>query len=163
MRLPLNRVGALNRIGKAYSTLEQEYEREPSPEEVAKVLEMDVHDISETLQISSKHLSFDAPFADDQENRLLDVLENEEEPAPDTSLMSESLHAEINKALSKLSEQEAEVIKLYFGLEDDQPMTLEEIGDKFNLTRERIRQIKEKAIRRLRNTTRSKDLKKYLG
>jgi RNA polymerase primary sigma factor len=163
VRLPLNRVGALNRIGKAYSTLEQEYEREPSPEEVAKVLEMDVQDISETLQISSKHLSFDAPFADDQENRLLDVLENEEEPAPDTSLMSESLHAEINKALSKLSEQEAEVIKLYFGLEDDQPMTLEEIGDKFNLTRERIRQIKEKAIRRLRNTTRSKDLKKYLG
>ena len=163
VRLPLNRVGALNRIGKAYSTLEQEYEREPSPEEVAKVLEMDVQDISETLQISSKHLSFDAPFADDQENRLLDVLENEEEPAPDTTLMSESLHAEINKALSKLSEQEAEVIKLYFGLEDDQPMTLEEIGDKFNLTRERIRQIKEKAIRRLRNTTRSKDLKKYLG
>ncbi|MGB5287341.1 MAG: RNA polymerase sigma factor RpoD/SigA [Ignavibacteriaceae bacterium] len=163
VRLPLNRVGVLNRIGKAYSNLEQEYEREPSTEELAKELEMDVHDISETLQVSSKHLSFDAPFAEDGENRLLDVLKNEEEPAPDTSLMSESLNDEIQRALSKLSEQEAEIIKLYFGLGDDQPMTLEEIGDRFNLTRERIRQIKEKAIRRLRNTTRSKDLKKYLG
>ncbi|MGB5531221.1 MAG: RNA polymerase sigma factor RpoD/SigA [Ignavibacteriaceae bacterium] len=163
VRLPLNRVGVLNRIGKAYSNLEQEYEREPSTEELAKELEMDVHDISETLQVSSKHLSFDAPFAEDGENRLLDVLKNEEEPAPDTSLMSESLNDEIQRVLSKLSEQEAEIIKLYFGLGDDQPMTLEEIGDRFNLTRERIRQIKEKAIRRLRNTTRSKDLKKYLG
>ena len=163
VRLPLNRVGVLNRIGKAYRNLEQEYEREPSPEELAKELEMDVQDVSETLQISSKHLSFDAPFAQDDENRLLDVIEDDEQSAPDTSLMSESLNAEIEKALSKLSEQEAEVIKLYFGLADDQPMTLEEIGDRFNLTRERIRQIKEKAIRRLRNTTRSKYLKKYLG
>lgn len=163
VRLPLNRVGVLNRIGKAYRNLEQEYEREPSPEELAKELEMDVQDVSETLQISSKHLSFDAPFTQDDENRLLDVIEDEEQSAPDTSLMSESLNAEIEKALSKLSEQEAEVIKLYFGLADDQPMTLEEIGDRFNLTRERIRQIKEKAIRRLRNTTRSKYLKKYLG
>ena len=163
VRLPLNRVGVLNRIGKAYRNLEQEYEREPSPEELAKELEMDVQDVSETLQISSKHLSFDAPFAQDDENRLLDVIEDDEQSAPDTSLMSESLNAEIEKALSKLSEQESEVIKLYFGLADDQPMTLEEIGDRFNLTRERIRQIKEKAIRRLRNTTRSKYLKKYLG
>lgn len=163
VRLPLNRVGVLNRIGKAYSNLEQEYEREPSPEELAKELEMDVQDISETLQVSSKHLSFDAPFTQDEENRLLDVIQNEEQPSPDTSLMSESLNAEIERALSKLSEQEAEIIKLYFGLGDDQPMTLEEIGDRFNLTRERIRQIKEKAIRRLRNTTRSKELKKYLG
>ena len=163
VRLPLNRVGVLNRIGKAYRNLEQEYEREPSAEEIAKELEMDVQDISETLQVSGKHLSFDAPFAQDEESRLLDVLESDELPAPDTSLMSESLHAEIEKALSKLSEHEAEVIKLYFGLSDEQPMTLEEIGDKFNLTRERIRQIKEKAIRRLRNATRSKELKKYLG
>ena len=163
VRLPLNRVGVLNRIGKAYRNLEQEFEREPSAEEIANELEMDVQDISETLQVSGKHLSFDAPFAQDEESRLLDVLENEELPAPDTSLMSESLHAEIEKALSKLSEHEAEVIKLYFGLSNEQPMTLEEIGDRFNLTRERIRQIKEKAIRRLRNATRSKDLKKYLG
>ena len=163
VRLPLNRVGVLNRIGKAYRNLEQEFEREPSAEEIANELEMDVQDISETLQASGKHLSFDAPFAQDEESRLLDVLENEELPAPDTSLMSESLHAEIEKALSKLSEHEAEVIKLYFGLSNEQPMTLEEIGDRFNLTRERIRQIKEKAIRRLRNATRSKDLKKYLG
>jgi RNA polymerase primary sigma factor len=163
VRLPLNRVGVLNRIGKAYRNLEQEFEREPSAEEIATELEMDVQDISETLQVSSKHLSFDAPFTQDEESRLLDVLENDELPAPDTSLMSESLHAEIEKALSKLSEHEAEVIKLYFGLSDEQPMTLEEIGDRFNLTRERIRQIKEKAIRRLRNATRSKDLKKYLG
>lgn len=163
VRLPLNRVGVLNRIGKAYRNLEQEFEREPSAEEIANELEMDVQDISETLQVSGKHLSFDAPFTQDEESRLLDVLESEELPAPDTTLMSESLHAEIQKALSKLSEHEAEVIRLYFGLSNEQPMTLEEIGDRFNLTRERIRQIKEKAIRRLRNATRSKDLKKYLG
>lgn len=163
VRLPLNRVGVLNRIGKAYRNLEQEFEREPSAEEIANELEMDVQDISETLQVSGKHLSFDAPFTQDEESRLLDVLESEELPAPDTTLMSESLHAEIEKALSKLSEHEAEVIRLYFGLSNEQPMTLEEIGDRFNLTRERIRQIKEKAIRRLRNATRSKDLKKYLG
>jgi RNA polymerase primary sigma factor len=163
VRLPLNRVGVLNRIGKAYRNLEQEFEREPSAEEIAKELEMDVQDISETLQVSGKHLSFDAPFAQDQENRLIDVLEDEAQPSPDKSLMSESLNEEIGRALSKLSEMEAEIIKLYFGLENEQAMTLEEIGDKFNLTRERIRQIKEKAIRRLRNATRSKELKKYLG
>lgn len=163
VRLPLNRVGVLNRIGKVYRNLEQEFEREPSAQEIATELEMDVQDISETLQVSSKHLSFDAPFTQDEESRLLDVLENDELPAPDTSLMSESLNAEIEKALSKLSEHEAEVIKLYFGLGNEQPMTLEEIGDRFNLTRERIRQIKEKAIRRLRNATRNKNLKKYLG
>jgi RNA polymerase primary sigma factor len=159
----LNRVGVLNKIGKAYRNLEQEFEREPSPEELAKELEMDVQDVAETMQISNKHLSFDAPFAQDQENRLLDVLEDEEQPSPDNILMSESLNEEIERALSKLSEMEAAIIRLYFGLEDGQAMTLEEIGDKFNLTRERIRQIKEKAIRRLRNATRSKELKKYLG
>jgi RNA polymerase primary sigma factor len=156
VRLPLNRVGVLNRIGKAYRNLEQEFEREPSAEEIAKELEMDVQDISETLQVSGKHLSFDAPFAQDQENRLIDVLEDEAQPSPDKSLMSESLNEEIGRALSKLSEMEAEIIKLYFGLENEQAMTLEEIGDKFNLTRERIRQIKENAIRILRNATRSK-------
>ena len=163
VRLPLNRVGALNKIGKAYSNLEQEYEREPSPEELAEELEMDVNDVSEAMTLASKHLSMDAPFASNEENRLLDVLENEELPAPDTTLMSESLREEVERALAKLSEREAEVIRLYFGLDNDEPLTLEEIGDKFNLTRERVRQIKEKAIRRLRNTTRSKELRKYLG
>lgn len=163
VRLPLNRVGALNRIGKAYSNLEQEFEREPSPEELAIELEMDVDDVSEAMTLSAKHLSMDAPFISNEENRLLDVLENAEEPSPDTILMSESLKEEVERALAKLSAREAEVIKLYFGLDVDEPLTLEEIGEKFNLTRERVRQIKEKAIRRLRNTTRSKELKKYLG
>jgi len=163
VRLPLNRVGALNRIGKAYSNLEQEFEREPSPEELAIELEMDVDDVSEAITLSAKHLSMDAPFTSNEENRLLDVLENADEPSPDTILMSESLKEEVERALAKLSAREAEVIKLYFGLDVDEPLTLEEIGEKFNLTRERVRQIKEKAIRRLRNTTRSKELKKYLG
>ena len=163
VRLPLNRVSALNRIGKAYSNLEQEFEREPSPEELAIELEMDVDDVSEAMTLSAKHLSMDAPFISNEENRLLDVLENADEPSPDTILMSESLKEEVERALAKLSAREAEVIKLYFGLDVDEPLTLEEIGEKFNLTRERVRQIKEKAIRRLRNTTRSKELKKYLG
>lgn len=163
VRLPLNRVGALNRIGKAYSNLEQEYEREPSPEELADELHMDVDDVSEAITLSARHLSMDAPFSQSEENRLLDVLENEELPAPDTTLMSESLKEEVERALSKLDAREAEVIRLYFGFGTDEPLTLEEIGERFNLTRERVRQIKEKAIRRLRNTTRSKELKKYLG
>jgi len=163
VRLPLNRVGALNKIGKAYSNLEQEYEREPSPEELAEELHMNVDDVSEAMTLAAKHVSMDAPFSSNEESRLLDVLENEDLPAPDTTLMSNSLKEEVERALSKLSEREAEVIRLYFGFETDEPLTLEEIGDKFNLTRERVRQIKEKAIRRLRNTTRSKELKKYLG
>ena len=163
VRLPLNRVGALNKIGKAYGSLEQEFEREPSPEELADELHMDVDDVSEAMTLSAKHVSMDAPFASNEENRLLDVLENPDEPSPDNILMSESLKEEVERALSKLAEREAEVIRLYFGLYTDEPLTLEEIGEKFNLTRERVRQIKEKAIRRLRNTTRSKELKKYLG
>jgi RNA polymerase primary sigma factor len=163
VRLPLNRVGALNKIGKAYSNLEQDFEREPSAEELAEELEMNVDDVSEAMSLSAKHLSMDAPFASNEENRLLDVLKNEDMPAPDTTLMSESLKEEVERALSKLAAREAEVIKLYFGFENDEPLTLEEIGERFNLTRERVRQIKEKALRRLRNTTRSKELKKYLG
>jgi len=163
VRLPLNRVGALNRIGKAYRNLEQEYEREPSSEELAEELEMNVEDVSEAMTLSGKHVSMDAPFNQSEENSLLDVLENEELQAPDTILMSESLKEEVKRALAKLSAREAEVIKLYFGFDVDEPLTLEEIGEKFNLTRERVRQIKEKAIRRLRNTIRSKELKKYLG
>jgi RNA polymerase primary sigma factor len=163
VRLPLNRVGALNRIGKAYRNLEQEFEREPSSEELAEELEMNVEDVSEAMTLSAKHVSMDAPFSNSEENRLLDVLENPDEPSPDNILMDESLKEEVERALSKLSAREAEVIKLYFGFDVDEPLTLEEIGEKFNLTRERVRQIKEKAIRRLRNTTRSKELKKYLG
>ena len=163
VRLPLNRVGALNKIGKAYSNLEQEFEREPSEDELAIELEMDVKEVSDTLQISSKHVSVDAPFAQGEENRLLDVMKNDEQPSPDTTLLSESLKTEITRALSALSEREAEVLRLYYGIESDHAMTLEEIGEKFNLTRERVRQIKEKAIRRLRHASKSKHLRTYLG
>ncbi|MCL5029698.1 MAG: sigma-70 family RNA polymerase sigma factor [Bacteroidetes bacterium] len=163
VRLPLNRVGALNKIGKAYSNLEQEFEREPSATELAQELDMDVSDVADTLKISGRHVSMDAPFAQGEENRLLDVIENEEQPNPDYGLMTESLKTEIERALSSLTEREAEVIKLYFGLNKEHSLTLEEIGEKFNLTRERVRQIKEKAIRRLRHTSRSKNLKAYLG
>lgn len=163
VRLPLNRVGALNKIGKAYSNLEQEYEREPSAHELAQELEMDVSEISDTLKIAGRAVSMDAPFAVGDENRLLDILENDEQPSPDFTLMSESLRNEIERALSTLSEREAEVVKLYFGLSKEHSLTLEEIGEKFNLTRERVRQIKEKAIRRLRHASRSKNLRAYLG
>ena len=163
VRLPLNRVGALNRIGKAYRNLEQDFEREPSAEELAQELDMDVSEVSDALTSPGRHLSVDAPFASGDENSLLDILENEELPSPDNLLNSESLKAEIERVLSVLSEREAEVIKLYFGLDKEQAHTLEEIGDKFNLTRERVRQIKEKAIRRLKRTSLSNDLRTYLG
>ncbi len=164
VRLPLNRVGALNKIGKAFSKLEQEFEREPSPEEIAEVLEnMSEDEISDTLKISGRHVSVDAPFVQGEENRLLDVLENDAEPNPDNQLINESLSKEVERALSTLTQREAEVIRLYFGIGVEHSLTLEEIGEKFDLTRERVRQIKEKAIRRLRHTSRSKGLKTYLG
>lgn len=163
VRLPLNRVGALNKIGKAYSNLEQEFEREPSAQELAQELDMDISEITDALRVSGRHVSMDAPFAQGEDNRLLDVLSNEEVPSPDHSLMNESLKKEIERALSTLTDREAEVIKLYFGLNGEHSLTLEEIGEKFNLTRERVRQIKEKAIRRLRHTSRSKNLRAYLG
>lgn len=163
VRLPLNRVGTLSKIGKAYSNLEQEFEREPSATELADELQMDVSEISEALRISRRHVSMDAPFAQGDENKLIDVIEDDQIPNPDFSLMSESLKSEIERALSTLSEREAEVLKLYFGLNEEHSLTLEEIGEKFNLTRERVRQIKEKAIRRLRHASRSKNLKTYLG
>jgi RNA polymerase primary sigma factor len=163
VRLPLNRVGALTKIGKAYSNLEQEFEREPNAEELAKELDMDAAEITETLRMSGRHVSMDAPFTQGEENSLLDIIESELQPSPDYILMDESLKAEIERALSTLSEREAEVIKLYFGLDKENSLTLEEIGERFNLTRERVRQIKEKAIRRLRHTSRSKNLKAYLG
>ncbi|HAB51976.1 MAG: RNA polymerase subunit sigma [Ignavibacteria bacterium RIFOXYB2_FULL_35_12] len=163
VRLPLNRVGALNKIGKAYSNLEQEFEREPSADELAKELDMDASEIADTLKISGRHVSMDAPFTHGEENSLLDVIQSDLQPSPDHLLMDESLREEIERALSTLSEREAEVIKLYFGLDKENSLTLEEIGERFNLTRERVRQIKEKAIRRLRHTSRSKNLKAYLG
>lgn len=164
VRLPLNRVGALNKIGKAFSKLEQEFEREPSPQEIAEILEgMSENEVSDTLKISGRHISMDAPLVQGEENRLLDVLENEEEPDPDSGLINESLSKEVERALSTLTQREAEVIRLYFGIGVEHSLTLEEIGEKFDLTRERVRQIKEKAIRRLRHTSRSKGLKAYLG
>ena len=163
VRLPLNRVGALNKIGKAFSTLEQEFEREPSASELAEELDMSLFEVADTLKISGRHLSMDAPFVQGEDNRLLDVIQDERTPLPDHSLIRESLSKEVERALGTLSEREAEVIRLYFGLGREHSLTLEEIGEKFQLTRERVRQIKEKAIRRLRHASRSKQLRAYLG
>jgi RNA polymerase primary sigma factor len=163
VRLPLNRVGSLNKISKTFSELEQKYEREPSPEELAEVLEVSTSEIVDTLKISGRHVSMDAPFVQGEENSLLDVLENNSEDTPDSGLINDSLRREVQRALSTLTLREADVITLYFGLNGEHSMTLEEIGEKFSLTRERVRQIKEKAIRRLRHTSRSKALKPYLG
>ncbi len=163
VRLPLNRVGSLNKISKTFSDLEQKFEREPSPEELAAVLDISPAEVVDTLKISGRHVSMDAPFVQGEENSLLDVLENDGEDKPDSGLITDSLRKEVQRALSTLTQREADVITLYFGLNGEHAMTLEEIGEKFNLTRERVRQIKEKAIRRLRHTSRSKALKTYLG
>ncbi len=165
VRLPLNRVGALTKIGKAASNLEQEYERTPNIEEIAKELDMEVEEVAYAQQIAGRHISVDAPFAngDDNKNSLLDVMPNDAQPAPDNTLMDLSLKTEIENALSTLTEREAQVIRLSFGLNQEHAHTLEEIGEKFNLTRERVRQIKEKALVRLRHASRSKSLKVYLG
>ena len=163
VRLPLNRVGSLNKISKTFSEIEQKYEREPSPDELADVLDVTTAEVVDTMKISGRHVSMDAPFVQGEENSLLDVLENDTEETPDSGLMNDSLRKEVQRALSTLTQREADVITLYFGLNGEHSMTLEEIGEKFNLTRERVRQIKEKAIRRLRHTSRSKALKPYLG
>lgn len=163
VRLPLNRVGALHKIGKTSSGLEQEFGREPSANEIADELEMSPFEVMDTLKISSRHLSLDAPFNDGEDNRLLDVLEDKFQPSPDEKLICDSLKSEILKALNTLTEREAEVISLYFGINREHSLTLEEIGEKFKLTRERVRQIKEKAIKRLRHASRSKPLKGYLS
>lgn len=163
VRLPLNRVGALNKIGKMYSNLEQEFEREPTPDEIAEQLEISPSEVTDTLRMSGRHLSMDAPFSQGEDNRLLDIVHNENQPPPDAKLMQESLRQEIDRALATLSPREAEVVRLYFGLGREHPLTLEEIGELFKLTRERVRQIKEKALRRLRHTSRSKSLRTYLG
>jgi len=163
VRLPLNRVGSLNKISKTFSELEQKYEREPSPDELADVLDVTSSEVVDTMKISGRHVSMDAPFVQGEENSLLDVLENDTDPTPDQGLINDSLRKEVQRALSTLTQREADVISLYFGLNGEHSMTLEEIGEKFSLTRERVRQIKEKAIRRLRHTSRSKTLKPYLG
>jgi RNA polymerase primary sigma factor len=163
VRLPLNRVGTLHKIGKISSSLEQEYGRVPSPDEIAKELALSAVEVSDTLKISNSHLSLDAPFSVSEDNSLMDVLEDEFQPAPDEALLTESLRLEIERALDTLSPREAEVINLYFGLSQDKALTLEEIGARFSLTRERVRQIKEKAIRRLRHASRSKSLRAYLN
>ncbi|HEY9049235.1 MAG TPA: sigma-70 family RNA polymerase sigma factor [Ohtaekwangia sp.] len=163
VRLPLNRVGSLNKITRTFSELEQKFQREPSPEELAEVMQIPVEEVESTLRSSGRHVSMDAPFANGEENNLLDVLESTDGETPDSALIMDSLKREVSRALATLTQREAEVISDYFGLNGGNPMTLEEIGEKFNLTRERVRQIKEKATRRLRHTSRSKSLKAYLG
>ncbi len=163
VRLPLNRVGSLNKISRAFSELEQKYEREPSAEELAKVLDMSAEEVENNQRLSGRSISVNAPFVQGEENSLLDVLENDSEETPDQGLMNSSLRQEIARSLSTLTERESEVIASYFGLNGSQSMTLEEIGDKFSLTRERVRQIKEKATRKLRHGYRSKLLKSYLA
>ncbi|WP_167608351.1 sigma-70 family RNA polymerase sigma factor [Maribellus sediminis] len=162
VRLPLNQVGSLNKINKAFSKFEQEHERKPSPEELADSLELPADKVADTLRVSGRHVSVDAPFVDGEDNSLLDVLVNNDSPNADKSLIMESLSKEIHRALATLTERESDIIRLFFGI-GCQEMTLEEIGERFGLTRERVRQIKEKAIRRLRHTSRSKLLKSYLG
>jgi RNA polymerase primary sigma factor len=162
VRLPLNQVGSLNKITKAFSKFEQEHERRPSPEELAGELDIPVDKISDTLKVSGRHISVDAPFIEGEDNSLLDVLVNEDAPVADGSLMNESLSKEINRALSTLSERERDIVKMFFGIGRHE-MTLEEIGDEFGLTRERVRQIKEKAIRRLKQGNKNDLLKSYLG
>jgi RNA polymerase primary sigma factor len=162
VRLPLNQVGSLNKINKAYSKFEQEHERRPSPEELADQLELPSDKVADTLRVSGRHVSVDAPFVDGEDNSLLDVLVNNDSPNADRVLIDESLSREIERSLTTLTEREADIIRMFFGI-GCQEMTLEEIGERFGLTRERVRQIKEKAIRRLRHTSRSKLLKTYLG
>lgn len=162
VRLPLNQVGSLNKINKAFSRFEQEHERRPSPEELAETLDLPAEKVADTLRVSGRHISVDAPFVEGEDNSLLDVLVNDDSPVADKTLINESLSTEVERALATLTERERDIIRLFFGI-NCQEMTLEEIGEKFGLTRERVRQIKEKAIRRLRYSSRSKLLKTYLG
>ena len=162
VRLPFNDVGSLNKINKSFWRFEQEKERRTSPEELADSLDLPAEKVADTLRVSGRHISVDAPFVEGEDNSLLDVLVNDDSPIADRTLINESLSTEVERALSTLTERERDIIKLFFGI-NTQEMTLEEIGEKFGLTRERVRQIKEKAIRRLRHSSRSKLLKTYLG
>ncbi len=163
VRLPLNKIGAINKINKAYAKLEQDFEREPNHDEIAELLECSEDEVKESVKNSGRHVSMDAPLIQDEDNNMYDVLRNDEGITPETELLYDSLRKEIDRAVSTLTPREADVVRLYFGLNGGHPMTLEEIGEKFDLTRERVRQIKEKAIRRLKHTSRSKILKTYLG
>ena len=163
VRLPLNKIGSINKINKAYAYLEQEHERPPSASEISKHLEMSESDVKESMRNSGRHVSMDAPLVEGEDSNLYDVLNSSDSPHPDEDLMMDSLRTEIERSLATLTPREGDVIRLYFRLGGQHPMTLEEIGEKFDLTRERVRQIKEKAIRRMKHTSRSKILKTYLG
>ncbi|AJR03212.1 sigma-70 family RNA polymerase sigma factor [Siansivirga zeaxanthinifaciens] len=163
VRLPLNKIGSINKINKAYSFLEQTHERAPSAEEIANNLDLTLSDVKQSMKISGRHVSMDAPFKEGEDSNLYDVVKSNETPQPDNNLMNDSLTTEVNRALNTLSLNEAEVIRNYYGISNTQPMSLQEIGDAFGLTRERVRQIKEKGIRKLRHTSKSKVLKTYLG
>ncbi len=163
VRLPLNKIGSINKINKALSKLEQKFEREPSIEEIANTIELAPKEIKDAMRSAGRHVSMDAPLTDGEDGDMYEVLLSKNNPSPDGSLLNDSLRKEIERALSSLTEREANIVRLYFGLNGKHPFTLEEIGEEFNLTRERVRQIKEKAIKRLKHTTRSKILKTYLG
>jgi RNA polymerase primary sigma factor len=163
VRLPLNRVGSLSKINRTFAELEQKFQREPSTEEIAEMIGVTTDEVRDNLKVAGRHVSMDAPFSNGEENNLLDVLSDVNESRPDSALMTDSLSVEVQRALATLTSREAEVLGLYFGLNNSGAMTLEEIGDKFRLTRERVRQIKEKATRRLRHSSRNRTLKSYLG
>jgi len=163
VRLPVNKIGSINRINRAFARLEQEYEREPSSQEIGEMLEMIPEDVKESLKTNGRTVSMDAPLSSEEDNTMYDVLQSSDTPSPDKNLINESLAYEIERALSTLSARESKVLKLYFGLGMKHPFTLEEIGEELNLTRERVRQIKEKAIKRIQFTTRCRILKTYLG
>lgn len=165
VRLPLNKIGSITKINRTFAELEQIHEREPSIDEVAELLEITAAEVKDSLKISGKHVSVDAPLSSDEEsNTLIDVMsDNGDIQNPDKDLMNESLRDEIERSFSTLSYREAEVLRMYFGINQKSPLTLEEIGEQFELTRERVRQIKEKALRKLKHTSRCKLLKQYLG
>lgn len=163
VRLPLNKIGSINKINRTFASLEQLYEREPSVQEIASALEMAPDEVKESLKSSGRHVSMDAPITSEEEGSMYDVMTNKDTPSPDKGLINDSLRREIERALSTLTHREANIIRLYFGLAGRHAHTLEEIGEEFSLTRERVRQIKEKAIKRLKNATRCKNLKTYLG
>jgi len=163
VRLPVNKIGSINRINRAFARLEQEYEREPSSQEIAEILEMIPEEVKDALKTNGRTVSMDAPISAEEDNNMYDVLQSADTPSPDKNLINESLAYEIERALSTLSPRESKVLKLYFGLGMKHPYTLEEIGEELSLTRERVRQIKEKAIKRIQFTTRCRILKSYLG
>ena len=163
VRLPLNKIGSINKINKKLNQLEQDFEREPSADEIAKALEISPNEVKKSMANSGRHVSMDAPISSEEEGTMYDVMQSDDMPSPDKTLINDSLRKEIDRALTTLSRREGDILRCYFGLNSQPPSTLEEIGEKFDLTRERVRQIKEKAIRRLKHTSRSKNLKMYLG